>query len=45
MPLSKITMARPAAMAESQNRMGSSGEYQSGYSLVGIIKYRLPSED
>src|SRR5579872_3859536 len=42
---SKIVMARPTDTADTKKKTGSMGEYQSGYSLFGTIRYRLPKED
>jgi hypothetical protein len=40
-----MVMARPAAMADVKKKTGNSGEYQSGWSFSGTIRYSDPSED
>ncbi len=42
---SKIVIARPTAIAEMKKNTGSSGLYQNGCSLSGMIRYTVPSED
>src|ERR1017187_3642244 len=42
---SKIVMANPTAIADKKKNTGSSGLYQNGCSLLGMMRYSVPSED
>src|ERR1017187_7538015 len=42
---SKIVMANPTAIADKKKKTGSSGLHQNGCSLLGMIRYRVPSDD
>src|ERR1039457_957620 len=42
---SKMVMANPTAIADRKKNTGSSGLYQNGCSLLGMMRYNVPSED
>src|ERR1035438_194057 len=42
---SKMVMANPTAIADRKKNTGSSGLYQKGCSLLGMMRYNVPSED
>src|ERR1035437_8422545 len=42
---SKMVIANPTAIAERKKKTGSNGLYQNGRSLLGMIRYSVPSDD
>src|SRR5271157_2850678 len=42
---SKMVIASPTAIADRKKKTGNSGLYQNGCSLLGMIRYSVPSDD
>ena len=42
---SKMVIARPTAIADRKKNTGNSGLYQNGCSLLGMMRYSVPSDD
>src|SRR5579872_5467999 len=41
---SNMVIAKPTATADAKKKNGNAGVYQNGCNLLGMIRYRLPSE-